>query len=47
MINCDDIGNIWITRLSENAVVAATDDNSCHSSKMMSLPKGSPTKVTI
>lgn len=44
MINRDDLGDIWITRLSENEVVVITGGNR-YSNNVLTLPKGEPTKV--
>ena len=45
MINCDDQGDVWVTRLSEDDVIVITDGNH-HSNHRLVLPKGHPTKVT-
>ena len=44
MINCDDHGDVWITRLSEDEVMVITDGNH-YSNHVLALPKGHPTKV--
>lgn len=44
MINRDDLGDIWITRLSDNEVTVIIDGN-CHSNNMLAVHKGEPTKV--
>jgi len=47
MVNCDDVGNIWMIRLSENEVAAMITDGNCYSNNMTSLSKGRPTKVSL
>lgn len=44
MMNCDDIGDVWITRLSESEVTVIAD-GSLYSNRILALPKGEPTKV--
>ena len=44
MINHDNHGNIWITRLSEDEVITVTGGNH-YSNQVLALPKGHPTKV--
>ena len=39
-MNCDNIGDVWITRLSESEVTVIADG-----SRILALPKGEPTKV--
>ena len=45
MINCDDHGDIWITRLSEGEVMII--DGNHYGNHVLALPKGHPTKVCI
>lgn len=44
MVNHDDIGDVWITRLSESEVVVIADGD-LYGNNMAALPKGQPTKV--
>ena len=44
MVNCDDIGDVWITRLSESEVVVIADGD-LYGNNIVALPKGEPTKV--
>lgn len=46
MINCDDQGDVWVTRLSKNDDVIVITDGNHHSNHVLALPKGHPTMVT-